>query len=157
MQFPDIIDAGFRGTFHWIVPQEMQKDFFEFFPKKPKASWEEYIHHKYLISIDGYVAATPALAWKLNSQCLVFKQKSPYTIWFDQMLIPWVHYIPIENDLSDLFEKIAWAKDHDELARHIAKEGGEFARENIQPEHAYLYWYKILVHYASLQRFKPSL
>ena len=36
-------------------------------------------------------------------------------------LEPWVHYIPIKKDMSDLINKIKWAKTHDKECRKIAE------------------------------------
>ena len=44
---------------------------------------------------------------------VVFKQDSHYYEHFYHDLQPMVHYIPFERDLSDLEEKIKWAKSHD--------------------------------------------
>jgi hypothetical protein len=30
---------------------------------------------------------------------------------------PWVHYIPVKNDQSDLFEKIEWLQNNDDKAK----------------------------------------
>ena len=45
---------------------------------------------------------------------LMLKQDSPYYEHFYKQLKPYEHYIPIKRDISDLLEKIQWAKDHDE-------------------------------------------
>lgn len=153
-QCPDLIDATFSGVYSWQIRESLQENFFHFFPKK-RASWEEYIQHKYLIDMDGCVASTPGFAWKLLSNCAVLKHDSVFTLWFYNCLLPWVHYIPIKEDLSDVFQKLQWAKDHDEDARQIAENGRAFAHENLMPEHVYLYCYKVLLKYASLQRFTP--
>ena len=44
---------------------------------------------------------------------LVFKQDSTYYEHFYRHLEPWKHYIPLKSDLSDVIEKLKWAKDHD--------------------------------------------
>lgn len=49
---------------------------------------------------------------------MVFKHDSIYYEHFYKQLQPWVHYIPFEADLSDLLEKIQWARDHDEEVHH---------------------------------------
>lgn len=154
-QYPDLIDATFSGAQSWEVREDLQESFFQLFPKN-RASWEEYIHHKYLIDVDGLVASTPGFAWKLLSNCAVIKHDSPFTLWFYRCLIPWVHYIPVKEDLSDIFQKLEWAKNHDDEARQIAENGRSFAHENLMPEHLYLYCYKVLLKYASLQRFTPK-
>lgn len=155
-QHPHLIDATFSGTHSWLVRENLQASFFQFFPKKI-APWEEYIQHKYLIDLDGCVASTPGCAWKLLSNCAVLKHDSVFTLWFYKCLIPWVHYIPVKEDLSDIFQKLQWAKDHDKEAKQIAENGRNFAHENLMPEHLYLYCYKVLLKYASMQRFTPSV
>jgi len=114
------------------------------------------MQQKYLIDIDGLVAATPGCAWRLLSNCAVLKHDSRYTLWFYECLTPWVHYIPIKEDLSDIFQKLQWAKEHDAKAQQIAENGRRFAQGNIMPEHLYLYCYKVLLKYASLQQFTPQ-
>ena len=41
--------------------------------------------------------------------------------YFDD-LIPWRHYIPIKEDLSDLRAKYQWARAHDDVCRQISLE-----------------------------------
>lgn len=48
----------------------------------------------------------------------MFKHDSIYYEHFYKQLQPWVHYIPFKADLSDLLEKIQWARDHDEEVHH---------------------------------------
>ena len=76
---------------------------------------------------------------------------------FYNELSPWKHYVPVKSDLSDLPEKILWAKTHDEEAKLIADNAREFALTHIMPEHILLYCYKVLIKYASLQKFQPSI
>ncbi len=42
--------------------------------------------------------------------------------------MPWVHYVPIKADLSDLREKYEWAESHPNEAKQIAEKATEFAR-----------------------------
>ena len=55
------------------------------------------------------------------------------------MLIPWVHYVPIKTDLSDLCEKIRWVKDNDDKARVIAENAHEFVRDQLSLDNVNLY------------------
>lgn len=34
--------------------------------------------------------------------------------WYYDILKPWVHYVPVKRDLSDLVEKIEWLKENDD-------------------------------------------
>lgn len=50
------------------------------------------------------------------------------------MLKPWVHYVPVKTDLSDLREMYEWAESHPNLAKEIADNGTHFARMMGTPE-----------------------
>ncbi|MFZ0564853.1 MAG: glycosyl transferase family 90, partial [Chlamydiales bacterium] len=154
-EYPDLIDAAFSSFQPWQINKKTRDEFLKFFPLK-RASWEEYLSHKFLIDLDGVVASIPGCYWKLLSNCTVFKHASKFSLFFYTLLKPWVHYVPLRNDLSDLFEKIDWALEHDQRAKEIAENGRQLALENFMPEHIYLYCYKVLCKYASCQRWTPS-
>ncbi len=149
-EYPELIDAAFSGYQNYQVAPEIRGQFFEYFPLE-RASWEEYQNYKYLIDLDGVVTAVPGCAWKFLSNSAVFKHESSFHLYFYKLMEPWVHYIPLNEDISDLFEKLDWALEHDAEARAIAENGNRLALENIMPEHIYLYCYKALCKYASLQ------
>lgn len=74
-----------------------------------------WINHKLALShftVDGTVAAyrLPAL---LSGDSVVFKQDSKWYEHFYAELQPWVHYIPVKEDLSDVMEQLHWARNHD--------------------------------------------
>lgn len=54
--------------------------------------------------------------------------------WFKKMLVPWVHYVPVKPDLSDLEEKVCWIFNNDDEARMIAENALEFCRTVLSPE-----------------------
>jgi hypothetical protein len=55
--------------------------------------------------------------------------------WFTDLLIPFVHYIPIKYDLSDLIEKIEWVNENDEMAEKIAVNAYEFSTKYFSSEY----------------------
>ena len=113
------------------------------------------LRYKYQIIVDGVTIPFTGSYWKFLSGSLVFKQDSEDLMFFHGALVPWEHYIPVKNNLSDLSEKIQWAREHDAEAKEIATNGRLFAQTHLMPEHLLFYSYKALVKYASLQRFKP--
>lgn len=70
------------------------------------------LQHKYQINVDGTVAAY-RLPYLLVGDSVVLKQDSIYYEHFYNELQPWKHYIPVKSNLSDLLEKLKWARDHD--------------------------------------------
>lgn len=70
---------------------------------------KDYIKHAFLIDIDGFVNAFSGLYWKLYSGSTVFKVMSHNEQWYYDKLKPFIHYVPIKGDLSDIEEKFNWA------------------------------------------------
>jgi hypothetical protein len=150
---PDAIDAAFSQ-----YPSKFRSDLPRCEKEMGKCTFVpqiEQLQYKYHLLVDGVTATFPGTHWKLLSGSACFKQESDDILYFYPELIAWKHYIPVKNDLSDLLEKIAWAKEHDEQAKQIGEEGRKFALENLMPEDILLYCYKSLKKYASLQKFKP--
>ena len=61
-------------------------------------AWSNY---KGILDIDGHVNAW-GLFWRLGSGSVVFRVDSPYVNAYILKMKPYVHYIPIKKDLSDL-------------------------------------------------------
>lgn len=87
----------------------------------------EFIKYKYLIDIDGNSNAWSGLFRKLLTGSCVLKVESDWKQWYYPRLKPWVNYVPIKNDMSDLIEKITWCREHDREAQSIGEQGRELA------------------------------
>ena len=75
--------------------------------------------YKYIINIDGHSSAY-RLSYELGMGSVILLVDSPYYIWCRKMLEPYVHYVPVKRDLSDLIEQIKWCIDHDDECKEIA-------------------------------------
>ena len=79
---------------------------------------------KYLICTHG-----PATHWSnrfralLSTGALVLKQHGTLYEFWEYELEPYVHYLPVKADLSDLIQQLQWARDNDDQARTIAQNG----------------------------------
>lgn len=87
---------------------------------------DEMLQYKYLLDIDGNASTWDATAWKLNSNSVILKTESIWKQWFYNGFIPWVHYIPIANDFSDLQEKYKWCEEHQEECEKIVENAKNF-------------------------------
>lgn len=87
---------------------------------------QEQASYKYIVNIDGHVAAY-RLSLELSSGACILMPASKYKLWFSKMLKPLVHFVPVKSDLSDLLEKIKWCKRNDKKCRKIAKNAKKFA------------------------------
>lgn len=65
---------------------------------------------------------------------VALKHESNYFQWFDSNLEPYVHFVPVKRDFSDLHEQIIWLKDNDDIAQEIARNGIEFVKRHFSDE-----------------------
>ncbi|CAG5958535.1 unnamed protein product [Menidia menidia] len=85
-----------------------------------------------------------------------FFKDSQYYEHFYVHLKAGAHYVPVRRNLSDLLEKIRWAKDHDAEAREVARAGQRAAREQLQPPRLYCYYLQVLQAYSQRQAGRPT-
>lgn len=71
---------------------------------------------------------------KLALPGVLFHHNTGTVDWFHEHLVPWIHYIPVEEDLSDLHEKFLWAESHQHKVQEIARHSTEFVRRMGRPE-----------------------
>ncbi len=97
---------------------------------KPFEPWQSLALYKYHVDIDGNTNSWPGLLSKLHSGGLVFKVSSPegYRQWYYHRLQPWVHFVPVASDLSNLLPLIEYMRANDDFAARIAEQGQRFAR-----------------------------
>lgn len=86
---------------------------------------EEQANYKYIVNVDGHVNAF-RLSLELSMGSVVLLADSKYRVWFRRYLIPYVHYVPVKEDLSNLFEQIRWCRDNDKQCEDIAKNAKVF-------------------------------
>ena len=147
---PELIDAAFTNFFFFKHDESL------YGPIVKHISFFDFFKHKYQINIDGTVAAY-RLPYLLVGDSVVLKQDSIYYEHFYNELQPWKHYIPVKSNLSDLLEKLKWAKEHDAEAKKIAKAGQEFARNNLMGDDIFCYYFKLFQGYANLQVSEPQI
>lgn len=124
---PDFINASITNFF--FFRDEMDK----YGPGQKPISMFNFFEYKYQISIDGTVAAY-RLPYLLAGGSVVFKQESNYFEYFYDKLTPGEQFLPVKANLSDLVEKIQWARENDKEARTISKNSRQFVRDNLMPK-----------------------
>eukprot|EP01051_Picozoa_sp_SAG22_P009219 SAG22_NODE_752_length_7449_cov_8.296463_8_plen_173_part_00 len=122
----------------------------------PDVELEDHCRYKVLLNARG-VAASFRLKHLFLCNSLVFNVESPGHAWlefFYPALVPWVHYVPVREDMSDAKQKLEWALDpaNDKLARQIAQAGFELIRDHLTNTDVKEYWRLLMSEYAGLQR-----
>lgn len=100
--------------------------------------------YKYIIYIEGNSAAY-RLAWMLNTNSVVLMVESKYKLWFEHLLNPYEHYIPVKNDFSDLAKVIEWCKLNDNKCKEISKNANSFCKKYLNENYIYDYMQNIFI------------
>jgi hypothetical protein len=124
----EMIDAGITGISQ-IGDPDAPADLESRNLMRPRVSPATYLNYRYQIDIDGNSSAWDGFFLRLLTGSPVLKVASPfgYRQWYYDRLQPWVNFVPVETDMSDLVEKVAWLRDHDDAARKIGEAGRALA------------------------------
>ncbi len=96
----------------------------------PWTSATTMANYKYQIDFAGIGGTTwMGTITKLSMPGLLFHPDSPAKDWFHDDVKPWVHYVPVNMDLSNLQEMFQWAESHPLEAKDIATRAQAFARQ----------------------------
>ena len=137
---------------------EENKELFDFFdcgnwwvnPDSVKLNNNKYISipdlvETYSILLDiegcGYSGRLKHLLWSHRPVLLVDRIHREF---FFKYLKPWVHYIPVKNDLSDLIEKTKWVIENYLDALIIAENAYRFSQQYLTREACYKQWDNII-------------
>lgn len=81
---------------------------------------EEILAYKGFIVVEGNDVSS-GLKWAMVSKSVVLMPPPRFTSWsMEELLEPWVHYIPINRDLSDVEEKVLWMLQHQAESQRIS-------------------------------------
>ncbi|KAM6945547.1 protein O-glucosyltransferase 1 [Aplochiton taeniatus] len=149
-ELPDLVDAEYTKNQAW----KSEKDTLG----KPPAKEIPLVDHcqfKYLFNFRG-VAASFRFKHLFLCGSLVFHVGEEWQEFFYPQLRPWLHYIPVKQDLSDLRELLQFVKENDAIAQEIAMRGQRFILDHLRMEDVSCYWEKLLNEFSGLLRYKPK-
>lgn len=86
----------------------------------------------------------------LSTHQLVFYAGGPFIEWYSERLQPWLHYVPIQGDFSNLHERIQWAVANDGEAQAITRRANHLVQTHLRKEDMNCYAALAMLEYASL-------
>ncbi|OJA17531.1 hypothetical protein AZE42_12834, partial [Rhizopogon vesiculosus] len=129
---PALFDIQFAGQ-PVACPAELCDSLHEFFDWRRRQKNSQAGHYKYAFDVDGN-GWSGRFKRLITSNSLVFKT-TIYPEWYMDRIAPWVHYVPVQLDLSDLHDAFIFFHGgpsgegaHDDMARKIATAGREWSK-----------------------------
>ncbi|KAJ7584213.1 glycosyl transferase family 90-domain-containing protein [Mycena floridula] len=151
---PALFDIGFSGDplcASASVCQALQK----MFTWTRKMLFSEAIVYRYVLDVDGN-GWSGRFKRLMTSKAVVFKS-TVYPEWYMERIAPWLHYVPVQVDLSDLHDALIFFRGdahghgaHENLARKIALEGRNWSRTFWRREDLVAYFFRLILEYARL-------
>ncbi|KAJ5346333.1 hypothetical protein N7541_008815 [Penicillium brevicompactum] len=149
-EYDEFFDLKFTTISHCENNCDSQIQFFggEAEVEEPSKAW----NYRYLLDMDGWAYSGRFYSF-MNSKSLPFKL-SIFREWHQDILIPWVHYIPLNKDAEEILELIRYFEEDPTggaIAQNIAAEGRSWAKRSLRESDMEVYMFRLLLEYARLQ------
>lgn len=96
---------------------------------KPKMTLSEHFKYKFILALEGIDVASN-LKWVMNSNSIAVMPEPTCESWFmEGRLIPNYHYIRIEEDFSDLEDRLNYYLSHPMEAEQIIQHAHEYTQQ----------------------------
>lgn len=99
--------------------------------------YTEMLKHKIFFIVDGNVIASNHM-WGFACNAVPFLISNGIC-WFSHLIVPYVHYIPVDYNLDNLIEQIEWVKNNDKEAEKIAANAYLFSMTYFSPTYQHNY------------------
>ncbi|XP_072240131.1 protein O-glucosyltransferase 1 [Leuresthes tenuis] len=146
---PELVDAEYTKNQAWKSERDTLGR-----PPAKEIPLVDHCKYKYLFNFRG-VAASFRFKHLFLCGSLVFHVGDEWQEFFYPQLKPWVHYIPVKQDLSDVRELLQFVKENDAVAQQIATRGKEFILEHLRMDDISCYWERLLTQFSQLLAYKP--
>ncbi|WWC98816.1 hypothetical protein V866_005709 [Kwoniella sp. B9012] len=149
------MDLGFTGgPIQCNVDDGTCDDLMEEFSWTEQMTHDEALNYKYVIDVDGN-AWSARFKRLLASGSLILKATIMPEWWTDRIQ-PWVHYVPIQTDYSDLYDVMAFFQGlpstpgEQALARDIANAGKLWSATHWRKEDMVAYMFRLYLEWGRL-------
>jgi len=142
------IDVGFSK----IVQDKNQYDKY----LKNNMSIKDQLNYKFIISVEGNDVAS-GLKWQLLSNSIVLMRKPTIESWLMEFrLRPYVHYVPLKDDFSDIEEQMNWCNNNCERCLNIINRSKSYMEQFLNFKKEKQIRKKILIRYFQNISFNKS-
>jgi hypothetical protein len=122
---------------------------YEHFKTEKRMSTNDMLKAKYVPDLDGDAVSEHFRELLLSSSLPI--KASIYTEWSDDRLLPWAHFVPMDNSFQDIYGIMDYfLSGRDDAAHRIAEEGRAWANMVLRRDDMVLYIWRVLLEYARL-------
>lgn len=123
-----------------------------------KIDFQDHWKYKFLMDLDGAGFSGRFIPFLRSSSVPI--KAALFREWYDERLVPWLHFIPVDGRFTGLWSILAyfggWKDSHGKMsmanngdkAKWIADQGKEFAQTMLRKEDMEIYFFRLLLEYA---------
>ncbi|CAK9072743.1 Pre-mRNA-splicing factor ATP-dependent RNA helicase DHX16 (DEAH-box protein 16), partial [Durusdinium trenchii] len=104
----------------------------------------EQCQYRYLAFLAGTTYSS-RIKYQLLCGSLVLAHEPRFIEWWSHLLLPGVHYAPVQSDWSDVSVMMELLRRQETQARRLARQGQRLAQVALSPTAVDCYWWKLLV------------
>ncbi|KAJ5117723.1 hypothetical protein N7448_011355 [Penicillium atrosanguineum] len=140
---------------HFVNIVDCEEDCSEevkFFDVVDREDHKEAWRYRYLLDMDGHAYSGRFYAF-MRSKSVPLKL-TVFREWHDNVVIPWVHYVPLNMDANELPEIVRFFEQDPvghEIARRIGEEGQSWAARSLRNDDMDVYMFRLMLEYARVQ------
>jgi len=104
-------------------------------PRDPSMlSWTDVKHmFKYLIDVPGHTYSTKLYPMLFCQRLIFLVEDRQHMFAWERHVLPYVHYVPVKNDFSDIVEKYQWAESNPDKVTDIVQNAYLLATTTLHP------------------------
>ncbi|GJP42577.1 hypothetical protein CLOM_g2128 [Closterium sp. NIES-68] len=104
--------------------------------------------YKYVLVVDEQIG-TRAMCRALSGPQAVIRHASGYSEFFEPLMLPGVHYVPVGHNFRDLFRAVEWMQRNDAAVRTMVRNANELAALVCTWHSRVHFWAVLLAKYSS--------
>ncbi|KAF9450825.1 glycosyltransferase family 90 protein [Macrolepiota fuliginosa MF-IS2] len=127
----------------------------EIYPWRPYMGQRDAGDYRYVLDVDGN-GWSGRFKRLITSNSLIFKS-TIYPEWYTDRIQPWLHFVPIQVDLSDLHDSLIFFRgdgngegSHEELGMKIATAGREWSLNFWRKEDLNAYFFRLILEWSRI-------
>lgn len=158
------VNVSFVGNFSKCHPEDCKSETATFFGgpdglPPPNVDFQEHWAYRHLVDLDGAGFSGRFLPF-LKSKSVVYRA-TLFRTWYDERIHPWVHFVPLDISLPDVWAQVKWlgmqqvpsrimGPPETTLAERVASEGREWALKVLRKEDMQVYMFRLLLEWGRL-------
>ena len=147
---PELLDVNFDNHAELAATWKLSTEEAAAVDEPTSISMEEQARRfRYAIHPEGQCGFADRLKSIMALPMLTFKQANPCAEWYEALLVPGEHYVPVDGSYGNLSAAIAWARVHDMQAQRMTHAAHTRIRQVVSVPGVYAYSERLIRSYAT--------